>query len=125
MVNVLWFFFVGHAPTEDDTDEHKYMFWDLFECEVSRLNSTHVSPLIIVLFDANAGVGSIVSEAIGGISPEAENGNGATFRGALDLASLCAVNTMSGSGAPTWCGSRGHLSRIDYFCVTIFLRMCV
>ena len=78
-----------------------------------------------MLLDANAQVGSIVSEAIGPHAQEPENSTGTIFREFLEAHSLCAPATFYGvcgeclhsASEPTWTSPRGFSRRIDYVVV--------
>ena len=72
--------------------------------------------------DANARVGSIVSEAVGDVHPDEESPNGALFHAWLLRLRLCALSTFRCKGhGGTWRSSVGQLRRIDYVCGSQYL----
>ena len=72
---------------------------------------------VLLMGDFNAMVGSVRSEAIGGVGVEIESKNGSRFREFLDGNSMCAINTFVGDGGKTWYGN-GTVKAVrnDFIC---------
>ena len=114
----LWHIISAHAPIEDADPDLKLQFWDSLDSELTRACKPDTYDRLALCIDANARVGSIQSDSIGPACPSNESENGTVFRTILETHRLRAVNTFI-DGSPTWAGSRGHLSRIDYICVPL------
>ena len=76
--------------------------------------------IIISGIDSNGKVGSIARGSVGPAEPDEENMNGFALRSVMGSANSVLLNTNVGAG-PTWTGSRGHESRIDFVAVTQWL----
>ena len=72
---------------------------------------------VLLMGDFNAVVGSVRSEAIGGVGAETESKNGSRFLEFLDGDSMCAINTFVGDGSKTWNGN-GTVKAVrnDFIC---------
>ena len=103
---------VLHAPVEGS--EGAELWWGE-SFTVAKLLPAPTSLLCLV--DANARVGSLISEAIGDDHHEEETVNGALFHAWLLRLRICAFSTFRCKGhGGTWRSSAGHLRRIDYVC---------
>ena len=71
----------------------------------------------VVLFDANARVGSIASSFIGSEDVDEENENGASLREFAEGVCIHLENTYHPTGG-TWVHTSGSESRIDYVGLT-------
>ena len=67
--------------------------------------------------DANAHIGAEECPAAGPCEPQVTNENGAALCASAEEGMLSIVNTFFPAG-PTWTGSTGNRSRIDYLCVS-------
>ena len=67
--------------------------------------------------DFSAMVGSVCSDAIGGVGAETESKNGSRFRKLVDVNYVCAINTFVGDGSTTWYGN-GTVKAVrnDFIC---------
>ena len=65
------------------------------------------------MIDANAKLGSVTSHVVGGLNADEQNTSGDFLHACALGLNIRMLNTFAG-GQPTWCGSQGHLSRIDY-----------
>ena len=67
-------------------------------------------------------VGSVRSEAIGGVGAETESQNGSRFRKLVDVNNMCAFNTFVCDGSTTWYGN-GTVKAVrnDFICCHKFL----
>ena len=113
----------AHAPYEDAHIDRRTAFWDALAAELGTIRE-HPSNLTLLLVDANAHVGSIPSPSIGKCVVQAENENGASLRATTEETSVVLVNTFFDAG-PTWTGSTGKQSRIDYVGVSTKLKACI
>ena len=102
----------AHAPIEAAADECKEAFWSSLQRVVSTLGPSE-SNIVMIGIDANARVGELQCDGIGGVAPETENANGARLREFLCETRLVAINTFHNAGT-TWTSSHGTKSRIDY-----------
>ena len=65
------------------------------------------------LIDANGGVGSIASSAVGAVEPQEEDAGGELLHDFLGKCDLLAADTFDGTGRRTWVPARGQEARID------------
>ena len=108
---------VLHAPVDGDPAAEDW--WESTRQVAKRLRCDAPS---VGLVDANARLGSELSEAVGGVHPETENSNGAMFHELLVEMGWAACNTFACDGpGHTWISSQGHEHRIDYICVPVGL----
>ena len=106
----------AHAPIEAATEVCKEAFWSSLRLVVSTIGSPEVN-MVMIGIDANARVGELQCDWIGGVAPEAENNNGARLREFLCEVELVAVNTFHDAGT-TWTSTYGTKTRIDYVLTT-------
>ena len=118
---------VAHAPHTGRPQAEVEAFWTSLR---SVLPPYLQAKDMLVLVDANARVGSRISNAIQGHHAEEENGNGACFHEFLIASHLWVPSTFSsfhmGPGH-TWTHAAGNQSRIDYIAVPSrwqFTSMC-
>ena len=72
---------------------------------------------VMLMGDFDAMVGSVRSEAIGGVGAETESKNCSRFRELLDRNSMCAIDTFVGDGGKTWYGNGAVKAfRNDFIC---------
>ena len=102
----------AHAP-HSGRPEEACAFWYEMLALVKNLESRFKASEFLLLVDANAKVGSVMSTSIGQCYPEAESECGQMFRHFLEAAGLVATSTYFPIEF-TWTGSRGHRSQIDY-----------
>jgi hypothetical protein len=102
----------AHSPYEDSPEERRIAFWNLLAAELALAQRSKGS-FVLLGIDANAHVGSTPSVASGIIESQEENDNGAALRSTAEEHGLRILNTFFAAG-PTWTGSGGHRSRIDY-----------
>ena len=105
--------FVGHAPHEHDSADNKCAFWTLLLAVTLRSRDIKPNAHVVLLIDANARVGSVVSPQLGPCASQAENNNGECFRIYLEATALSAGNTFHDAG-DTWVITFGMSHRIDY-----------
>jgi hypothetical protein len=110
------YFVCAHAPHEGVSKQRKLDFWDKLDATLTGIRRLCEKAIVILSIDANAHTGSATCTAIGNFDPEDESDNGESLRGLLTTHGLVAANTHFPAG-PTWTGSRGHRSRIDYVCI--------
>ena len=110
----------AHAPFESDSETRKHVFWDQLTAELVEI-CRDSSAYMFLGIDANAHVGTIPSSSVGKHGVQKENDNGSLFRSLLEDSGLFAVNTFFNAG-PTWTGSTGKRSRIDYVCASMSLK---
>ena len=113
--------FCGHAPQEGH--ENGNLFWDTLTPLVAK-RAAEKNTFVFLGIDANAHVGSICSSAVGPCQTQEENQNGLRLRMLAEGANLMAANTFFDAG-PTWTGSGGHRSRIDYVLTPLVLKNAV
>ena len=91
---------------------------DSFYTELVSVTSPHhPDENVLLMGDFNAMVGSVRSEAIGGVGAETESKNGSRFREFLDGNSMCAINTFVEDGGNTWYGNGAVKAvRNDFIC---------
>ena len=106
-------YLVGHAPTEMASEKERSDFFDEASKAVQALSIRFTGAEVAFLIDANAKLGSVASEYIGGKECARENKNGSEVRMLLEKFALFAVNTFYEAGY-TWKSSRGPTHRIDY-----------
>ena len=108
---------VAHSPHEYAPLADKNHFYRNLEAATQGMQRGRQ---LALLADMNARVGSVTAPSIGECGSEDENDNGSRMRLFLQCQGLCAVNTVCASGCgPTWTGSRGHRSRLDYIGLSI------
>ena len=96
-------FVVAHSPHSGQAADQVAM--DSFCTELLSVTSPQTpDERVLLMRDFNAMVGSVRSEAIGGVGAETESKNGSRFRIFLDGTSMCAINTFAGDGSNTWYG---------------------
>ena len=104
---------VLHAPCNLDSDGAN--FYAGVDAIIREMKSSFPEAYILLLGDFNARVGSVQSASVGPHGAELENDNGTSLRLFAGEHSLILVNTFFANGSGhTWCGSRGHLARLDY-----------
>ena len=109
---------VGHLPHTGRPVTEVQAWW----AELASHAWFRSAGAVIMLLDANAQLGSVVSEAVGPHAQEVENVAGTLFREFLEVNSLCAPATFHGvcgecirsASEPTWTSPRGFSRRIDY-----------
>ena len=112
---------VGHLPHTGRPVTEVHAWWE----ELAGQDWFRGAGAVIMFLDANAQVGSVVSEAVGPHAQEVENGAGTLFREFLEARSLCAPATFHGvcgkclhsAAEPTWTSPRGFSRRVDYVVV--------
>ena len=115
-----WLIWTAHAPHKGYSDEHKHSWWH--RCRDLLRQFGH-SCTIIGLLDSNAAVGSVISSAIGGLSPDEEDYNGLLFRELLQDFDLFLPATFEGihdGPSVTWFSSAAKQptgSRLDYVAI--------
>lgn len=105
--------FVIHAPSASAPPAETDGFWAALDSLHQDAANADPEAVFIGLADFNARLGSTTSAAVGGVGAAKECPNGLKLRMWLEANGLRAANTFEG-GQPTWTGSRGHRSRIDY-----------
>ena len=73
---------------------------------------------VLLAIDADARVGSVTCDNIGGAGAEKDTDSGQLFRFMLNRTSMCAVNTLWEAGW-TWQSTRMTTSRIDLVCCDV------
>eukprot|EP00974_Lingulodinium_polyedra_P052160 5017916-Lingulodinium_polyedra.AAC.1 len=104
-----------HAPHSGTTSEAREAWWTDLTARLQRLASSRD---IIFLGDANARVGSTLSQAVGPHDSQQENHAGALLHAAVSTLGLCIPSTLtdvchSGS-VRTWHDNYGGFHRLDY-----------
>ena len=104
--------FVAHSPIEGSEESET---WWVESQRVARLAPTKGCTLYFV--DANGRLGSVLSECVGPVHPEAETLNGYFFHLWMRQLGICAFSTFrcKGSGA-TGRSTQNTLRRIDFVC---------
>ena len=108
---------VAHAPYDACHTEDAGAFW---QDMLRLLRQPGLAGPQLVLADANAHLGSVVSSAVGGHWPEDENSAGAHFHDfllALDLTVPCTFAEHHVGSSHTWQGPWGTRHRLDYVAV--------
>eukprot|EP00438_Fugacium_kawagutii_P013077 Skav213378 [mRNA] locus=scaffold797:151888:166430:+ [translate_table: standard] len=106
-------FLVGHAP-HDEPGADLAAWW---RTTSHLLHAAHRHLPLIALLDANAKVGSLVSDSVGSFRAEEENTAGAIFHSWLIRENLFLPQTFEQFGQQafhTFTHARGTTSRIDY-----------
>ena len=111
----------AHAPIEG-SEEHGE-FWSQLEQLLMSFYDASLFSFTMVGIDSNGKVGSQTCGSVGTEEPDTENANGFALRTVMDGAGLRLLNTFVKAG-PTWTGSRGHKSRIDYLAIPQWMRNC-
>ena len=111
----------AHAPTEAAAEQDKSEFWSRVEGLLTSFQDPAKFRLTFVGIDSNGKVGSTPSPSVGSAEPDVENANGFALRSIADASGVCLLNTYTDAG-PTWTGSRGHRSRIDFLATSVWAR---
>ena len=91
-------FVVAHSPHSGQAAVQVAV--DSFYTELLSVTSPQTpDERVLPMGDVNAMVGSVRSEAIGGVGAESESKSGSRFRDFLDGTSMCAINTFVGDGS--------------------------
>eukprot|EP00959_Pyramimonas_sp_CCMP1952_P247330 5170173-Pyramimonas_sp.AAC.2 len=93
---------VGHAPRSVSGKDHSRKWWNDASSQFSGLLDSSIPELL--LLDANARVGSVVSEAIGAVQAEPQNYPGGVFHNVLRDRQLWPPSTFfqSDGAGVTW-----------------------
>ena len=111
---------VAYAPIEDAPAADKQQFWESLSHNTHKMRKSYPKAAVIIMIDANARVGSVLSKSVRGARPQHENDNGLRLRTAMDDLDCVLLNTVTPAAAgATWFGgvnqNKGH--RIDYIAV--------
>ena len=92
-------FVSGHAPIEAAPAEDKAKFWQEHLADLETVIADKMN-LIFLGLDANARVGSVTSEFVGGVQPDDETDNGLALRLFATELKLTVVNAFSPLATP-------------------------
>ena len=115
-----WTVLVAHAPSETPAEPgSSAAFWAVCAHGLSRRPRNSE---VVVLADANAWLGSLISPHVSDLDPEAENPAGASFHHFLADQDLWVPSTFARchtGSSPTWTSPSGHQHRLDYVAVPL------
>ena len=110
-------YIAGHAPTLHADRAVKDAWWTMVGDLLTKLSAQYLGVDFILLLDANARVGSIVTEGIGSAGAQSENDNGQRLRCLCTDHSYALVNTFGPGSGFAWTSTRNTRHRIDYIAV--------
>ena len=108
---------VVHAPIEGSPDSEP--FYCQLSTAVAEFKSSFPRAVITFLGDFNAQLGEVQCQYVGGAFAQRENTNGFRLRCFASEQGTRILNTFWPGAGPTWTGSRGHRSRLDYILSTM------